>query len=310
MTDTPFRPAAAPSLRARLFRHGVKLLIHPIFARPDLSVEQRRAKLLRLTTLAQFTIPRGSRFSAGVLGGVPLEWTDPPGATRGVLLYLHGGAYVVGAPQVYRELTARFARDAGVRVATLDYRLAPEHPFPAAVDDAVSAYRALLEHTPAERIVVAGDSAGGGLSLALLQRLREEGLPMPAGAALLSPWGDLTGTLPAYTREAHREPLLHVPTLRECGQAYAGSTALDHPQLSPIHADYQGLPPLLIQATDAEVLADDARQIHQRAQAAGVNVALELWPGLWHVWQLFAGLVPEAGEASARMGRWMGARLS
>ena len=125
----------------------------------------------------------------------------------------------------------------------------------AAVDDAVAAYRALLDNTPASRIVVAGDSAGGGLSLALLQRLREEGLPMPAGAALLSPWGDLSGSLPAYTREADREPLLYVPTLRECAVNYAGETPLEHPQLSPIHADYQGLPPLLIQATDAEVLA-------------------------------------------------------
>ncbi len=310
MTESAFVPATAPSLRARVFRQGVRLMIRPIFARQDLSVEQRRRKLLRLTTMAQFTIPKGTRFRQAPLGGVPAEWTDPPGETRGVLLYLHGGAYVVGAPQIYRELTARFARDAQVCVATLDYRLAPEHPFPAAVDDAVAAYRALLDNTPASRIVVAGDSAGGGLSLALLQRLREEGLPMPAGAALLSPWGDLSGSLPAYTREADREPLLYVPTLRECAVNYAGETPLEHPQLSPIHADYQGLPPLLIQATDAEVLADDARRIAERAQAGGVEVRLEMWTGLWHVWQLFAGLVPEAGDATARMGRWLGSRLS
>ncbi|ULQ45250.1 alpha/beta hydrolase [Flagellatimonas centrodinii] len=309
MSDAALFDAGPLSLRARLFRRAVKVLIQPIFARADLSVEQRRQKLLRLTQATQITIPRGSHFESAPLGGIDAEWTRPAGAVRGTLLYLHGGAYVIGAPRVYRELTSRLAREARVRVATIDYRLAPEHPFPAAVDDAVSAYRALLDAEGAERLVIAGDSAGGGLTLACLLRLRDEGLPMPAAAAILSPWGDVTCSLPAMTAEAWREPILNVEALRECGRMYAGDTPADHPQLSPVHADLGGLPPLLIQGTDAEVLADDARQLFAHAQAAGVDVTLEMWPGLWHVWQLFAGLVPEADAATRRLGAFLGRHL-
>ena len=228
------------------------------------------------------------------------EWLRPRGAhpTR-VLLYLHGGGYVLGSLNTHRSLVGSLAQRSGLNVLTINYRKAPDHPFPAALDDARRAYRWLLRqgHQPHD-IVVAGDSAGGGLALALLLALREAGEALPAGGVGLSPWTDLH--LPVATlRRISREEglLLEALQMRTWGGLYAHKTALSHPLLSPAQADLRGLPPLLIQVSTAEVLYDDVVRFTAKARAAGVAVTLQPFEGLVHWWHLFWRFVPEARQA-------------
>jgi len=254
--------------------------------------------------------PRGVTFTADKVGGVPAEWGTPKGATRGVLLYLHGGAYVVGSAHTYRGLNALIARETGVRICGLDYRLAPEHPCPAAIEDALAAYRVLSADVGAAQVVIGGDSAGGGLTLATLQAIRDAGLPLPAGAFMISPWVDLRGSADSLTREAARDPILSAEVMALAAQHYAGTLPLDDPRVSPLLGDLKGLPRLFIQGTDAEIIADDSRALHAAAEAAGVTVTHEEWPGLWHDWQVFSGKVPEATAAARHLAQFVAACLS
>ena len=297
------------SLRARLCRKVVRLTLGPIFSNPDITVEVRRKKLGQLTRLMALLPPGGVTIDPARVGGIPGEWITPKAETQGVVLYLHGGAYVVGTPVTFRALNAQIAREAQVRVCVIDYRLAPEFPCPAAIDDALAAYRALLEQVPASRIVVGGDSAGGGLAMALLLAIREAGLAMPSGAFLISPWIDLRATADSYTREAARDPVLSAEVIRQAAQLYAGDLPLDDPRLSPVLGDLRGLPPLFIQSTEAEILTDDSTALLERAKAAEVSVTLESWPGLWHDWQLFCGKVPEATQAVRHLAQFVAASL-
>ncbi len=240
-------------------------------------------------------------------GGVAAEWVSAPAVDDGRhLLYLHGGAYTQGSLATHRGLVARLSAATRARALHVDYRLAPESPHPAAVEDATAAYRWLVGGgaDPAG-VVVAGDSAGGGLAVVTLVALRDAGDPHPGGAVLLSPWVDLGLTGESATTKASVDPMITVERLRASAEAYAGRAGVDHPLVSPLHADLAGLPPLLVLVGTAEVLLDDATRLAERARGARVHVDLEAWDDLIHVWPAFAPMVPEAVEAITRVGAWV-----
>jgi len=239
--------------------------------------------------------------------GVDAEWIAAPGAVADrAVLYLHGGGYVLGSVKTHRDLIGRISRAAQARMLALNYRLAPEHPFPAAVDDALAGYRYLLDHglKPA-RIAVAGDSAGGGLTVAALVAIRDAGLPLPAAGVCLSPWVDLEEKGESMTTRAKADPVVQREGLIGMAQAYLAGKDPRTPLASPLHADLKGLPPLLIQVGDAETLLDDSTRIAERARAAKVQVQLEVWPEMIHVWQLFASFLPEGQEAVEGIGKYI-----
>jgi cation diffusion facilitator CzcD-associated flavoprotein CzcO/acetyl esterase/lipase len=256
--------------------------------------------------------PRGVRFERAHVGGVPGEWVRPvhPVRTadgRGTVLYLHGGAYCVGSPRSHRAITGHLARFTGRTVFVADYRLAPEHPYPAALDDALACLAALSQD--GEPVALAGDSAGGGLALATALAARARGLPRPAALWLLSPWVDLAiapGPVPSPPGEA----MLGAPWARACAAHYRGDTPASHPGCSPLNADLHGLPPVLIQVGTDELLYGDALRLHDALFTAGVPVHAEVAQRRWHVWQLHAGVLPSATEAVRRAATFLQPALS
>jgi len=257
---------------------------------------------------ADFELPPGLLREATQVGGVPGEWLrTPESREEHILLYLHGGGYAIGSLATYRELVSRLAKATRMRALSLNYRLAPEHPFPAAVQDATAAYRALIAGgAMPEHIAVAGDSAGGGLTLALLLALRDAGEPLPAAAVCLSPWTDLECT--GASADSADDPLLSKEGVVAMGQLYAGGD-LRNPLAAPLHGDLRGLPPLLILAGTREVLLDDATRFAERARAAGVEAELDVREGLTHVWPLFGPCLPESRETVAQISRFLENRL-
>jgi len=240
-------------------------------------------------------------------GGVAAEWIAAAGARddRGVL-YLHGGGYCIGSIKTHRQLAADVSRAAGARVLLIDYRLAPEHPFPAAVDDATRAYRYLLGcGVRPERSAVAGDSAGGGLTVATLLALRDAGAALPAAGVCLSPWFDLTLSGASMESKASVDPIVQRDPLQRMATAYLGGADAKTPLASPLFADLAGLPPLLVQVGTAETLLDDSTRLAERARAAGVAVSLDVWDDMVHVWHAFAFLLPEARQAIERIGAFL-----
>ncbi len=226
------------------------------------------------------------------------------------MLYLHGGGYVIGSPRSHRHLAAAIATAAGSSALLLEYRCAPEAPFPAAVDDAVAAYRWLLDQgVSAGGIAIAGDSAGGGLTVATLLALRDAGLALPAAGVCISPWVDLTCSGASYATKAVADPIVKRAGVDEMARAYLGAADRRTPLASPLFADLRGLPPLLIQVGSEEVLLDDSVQLAERARAAGVDTTLEVWDQMIHVWHWFLPLLDEAEEAVAAVGRFAGARM-
>jgi monoterpene epsilon-lactone hydrolase len=240
-------------------------------------------------------------------GGVPAEWIVAPGAAAGrVILYLHGGGYVIGSINTHRDLASRLSRAAQAHVLVINYRLAPEHPFPAAVDDATAAYRWLLANgTHPAGLAIAGDSAGGGLTVATLVALRDAGQPLPAVAACLSPWVDLEGIGESMTTKASVDPMVQRDGLRKMAAAYLAGQDPRTPLAAPLYADLSGLPPLLIQVGTAETLLDDSTRLAERARKAGVEVTIEPWEDMIHVWQAFASLLPEGQQAVDRIGEFV-----
>ena len=233
------------------------------------------------------------------LGGVPVVIVDTPGTDPSVtVLYLHGGAYALGSAADSVGLAADVSRRVGARAVSVDYRLAPEHPFPAAVDDAVAAYRGLLdEGVPAARIAVVGESAGGGLVAATLAALRDTALPQPCCAAVFSPWVDMTVSGASTQTKADLDPVLTPEALRTRARDYLGEHNPDTPLASPIFADLTGLPPLLIQVGSHEILLDDAIRLASRAADHDVPVELQVWPEVPHVFQGFVALLDDADQA-------------
>jgi monoterpene epsilon-lactone hydrolase len=275
---------------------------------PSASVEKRRAAMERIRERVATDVT----CEPVDAGGVPAEWIAAPGAVKDrVILYLHGGGYVIGSINTHRAMIARIARASNARALAIDYRLAPEHPFPAAVDDATRAYKWLLaQGYKPQKIVIAGDSAGGGLTLATLIALRDSGQPLPAGAVPISPWTDLEGTGESVRSRAEKDPMVAQDNLAESAKQYYGAHDPKDPLVSPLHANFRGLPPMLIQVGDAEILLDDATRVAERAKLAGVDVELEVWDDMIHVWHVFAKLLPEGQQAIDKIGKFVIARTS
>ncbi len=270
---------------------------------PELAERRKRLDALG----SQFGLPADIATEAVTANGVPAEWSAAPGAdTSRALLYLHGGGYVSGSIASHRHMVAEAARQAGIRALSLGYRLAPEDPFPSAIEDAVAGYRFLLDQgfAPA-RIAIGGDSAGGGLTLATLLSLREEGLPLPACAWLVSPWTDLEQSGESMTTLAGVDPMIQPPYLDEIARAYLNGAEPRTPLASPLHAELRGLPPLLVQVGAAETLLDDSVRLAGRAGAADVAVTLEVWPEMIHVWHLFFPQLGAGRRALVSAGRFL-----
>jgi len=255
----------------------------------------------------QYPLPTDVRVETADADGVAAEWTAAPGAeSERVILYLHGGGYTAGSLKSHRHMVAQAGREAKARTMALEYRLAPEHPFPAAVEDTVAGYRFLLSRgfSP-NRIAVAGDSAGGGLTVALLVSLRDAGLPLPACAWCISPWVDLEGTGASMTAKATVDPMVQQGYLIELAEAYLDGVNPRTPLAAPLYADLKGLPPMLIQVGSAETLLDDAVRLAGAAGSADVRVRLEVWPDMIHVWQLFYQQVAAGRRALAEAGAFI-----
>ena len=277
---------------------------------PELDHVTMRANMESMTGL--MPLPADVKAAPVTANGVPAEWVSTPDADRHrVVLYLHGGAYVIGSVNTHRDLVGRISRASGGRVLNVDYRLAPEHPHPAAVDDAVAAYRWLLDQGQAPaKLAVAGDSAGGGLTIATLVALRDAGLPMPAAGVALSPWVDLEGVGESMTTAAHLDPMVQKEHLVRMAKLYLAEHDPRSPLAAPLYADLSGLPPLLIQVGTAETLLDDSTRIAERARKAGVAVTLDVWDDMIHVFQAFAPILPEGQKAVDQIGEYLRARWS
>jgi acetyl esterase/lipase len=264
------------------------------FLRGDRPVQEERADIDALAR--QFIRPpRSVTMQPVQAGGVPAEWMEPRTANDRVILYLHGGGYVICSPATHRGLTGQLARDLPARVLSVDYRLAPENPFPAALEDALAAYRWLLaQGIPAGSIALGGDSAGGGLALSTVVSLREAHQLLPAALFLLSPWTDLTFSGESHRTRAGIDPIFRGRGDTSLATGYAGTHATTEPLISPLFADLRGLPPTLIQVGDEEILLSDSTMLEKALLEAGVEVQLEVWQGMWHVFQVAAPWVSES----------------
>ena len=256
--------------------------------------------------------PAGVTCTPVEAGGVSAEWSVADGADQDkVILYVHGGGYVMGSAGSHRDMTGRLSQAAGARVLSLNYRLAPEHPFPAPVDDALAAYRWLLgQGIQASNIAIAGDSAGGGLALAALIAIRDAGEPVPAAGIGISPWVDMEGTGESMTTRAAVDPVVQKEGLLGMAKLYLGDADPKNPLAAPLHANLAGLPPLLIQVGDSETLLDDATRITERARKADVDVTLKIWDEMPHVWHLFAPILPEGRQAIEEIGAFFKERTA
>jgi monoterpene epsilon-lactone hydrolase len=293
-----------PSLRARLTNAFLRLATKRRW-RPDLDVHKTRERVRRMDA----RLSRGaSEFSVEQvdINGVPATWHGAPALReRGTLLYFHGGAWCLHLPGAYRRLAARLAELTGLRVLLPDYRLAPECPFPAAVDDALTSYRWLLDQGYAQRpFAIAGDSAGGSLALVTMMRARDASLPLPACAALLSPSTDLTMSGPSMGYNERADPMFAHQALGLVPDLYCPGIAASHPWLSPLFGQWQGLPPLVFHVGSTEMLLDDSVRAHDRAVAAGVDARIHVWRGLPHVAPLFT-FMPEADRMLGEVARFI-----
>lgn len=298
----------ALSLQSRVARAVIpgffRTTVKPLWGSP-LPVTWQRSITNKLLSgpLTRLLVPGGVTIGSVQRHGVATEVITPKaGASDQVVYFLHGGGYVLCTPQTHRPLTARLALALNATTYVPDYRLAPEHPFPAALDDALAGYEALLaQGIAADKIVMMGDSAGGGLALATALAIRDRGLPLPRQLVLISPWTDLTQSGASIALKAGVDAVLSEAWLKAKIRDYAGNTPVDHPLVSPLFADLRGLPPTLVQVGTEEVLFSDSERLAERAGAAGWPLQLQVYEGLWHDFQLFAAVLPEAAEAVAEI---------
>jgi epsilon-lactone hydrolase len=273
-------------------------------------VAERRQRLDALGS--NYTLDPGIRLEPAQVNQIEAEWATAPGADPSrAILYIHGGGYISGSLLSHRGLATEAGRAAGARVLTLAYRRAPENPFPAAVEDVVDAYRFMLDQglSPG-RIAVAGDSAGGGLTLALMIAARDRGLPLPACGWCISPWVDLGCSSASMETKAAVDPIIQKPYLLEVAAAYLGQTDPRTPLASPLYADLRGLPPLLVQVGSAETLLDDSIMLAGVAGAADVRITLEIWPEMIHAWPLFHRQLTGGRKAIEHAGAFIRAALA
>lgn len=257
---------------------------------------------------AHVRVPAGMTHAVVFANGVRCEWFVPDASPEDqALLYMHGGGFVFGMSSRHRALVACLAQKMHVRVLMVDYRVAPEHPFPAALDDCVTAYRWLLQQgLRAQNVVIAGDSAGGNLTLTTLMKLRDAGDPMPAAAACLSPVANFAEN--ARLSTSFRDPLLHPKAASFYNKSYVADSDAHNPLISPVFGDWSGLPPLLIHAGEDEALRDDAVRVETLAKEAGVDARLEIYPQMWHVWQLYLAM-PQAAQSLDAIAQFLTAHL-
>jgi epsilon-lactone hydrolase len=299
------------SLQNRLLTWALRRWIKP-GSRRDQDVFASRVRTGRVPFGAK--LAPGWRIRAERGAALNGEWIEPVAPNHPAhgrcILYFHGGAYIAMSPRTHRSVTSRLAAGADTRLFALDYRLAPEHPFPAALEDALAAWRAVSAGTPPSRIVVAGDSAGGGLTLALLIALRDAGDQPPAAAVLFSPWTDLAATGNSLIDNDAADPMFFGSWVAPMARYYLGDTPATNPLASPFYADLTGLPPLLFQVGDCEVLLDDSRRVAENAMRSGVEVTLRIWPGVPHAWQVFAPILPEGRAALREAGAFIRSKLA
>ncbi|MGP4843866.1 alpha/beta hydrolase [Marinobacter sp. 1Y8] len=276
----------------RVLRTTMQALVKPILT-PALPVSVQRT-LIRQAYRAS-TPPRRTSFSSGSIQGIPYHQVTCNPNGRRAILYLHGGAYIIGSSETHRGITGHIAKATGCALFVPDYRLAPEHPYPAALDDALAMYQHLLalDYSP-EEISVIGDSAGGGLAIALALRLKAEQLPLPSSLVVMSPWVDLTHQ---QLHVPDAEPVLQLRWIQNAAKLYSNGMPLTDPLISPVYGDLAGLPPILIQVGSQEILLNDARRLAEKAKADGVSVTLTEHHKLWHVFQIHAGALAEANHA-------------
>jgi acetyl esterase/lipase len=255
----------------------------------------------------QFPVPGDATVEPITVNGVKAEWTSTPGADASkAILYLHGGGYVLGSLDSHRHVAVEIGRVSGTRTLALDYRLAPEHPFPAPVEDTVAAYRYLLDSGIAPRnICIAGDSAGGGLAVGAMLAFKEAGLPLPGCAWALSPWVDMEALAPSYADRAATDPTVQREGILWMARTYMGDADPKHPHAAPIHGDLTGLPPMLIQVGSVETLLDDSLMLARRAAIAGIPVELQIWPEMIHVWHLFFPILSDGRKSLASGGAFV-----
>jgi epsilon-lactone hydrolase len=254
-----------------------------------------------------FGLPADVTVEPVTANGVPAEWTSTPGADPDkAILYLHGGGYVICSLDSHRHLVAEAGRAAGTRTLAIDYRLAPEHPFPAPVEDTVAAYRYLLDRgLKPKRIALAGDSAGGGLVVGALLAIREAGLPLPACGWCISPWVDMEALGQSFTDRAETDPTVQRATIQMMAQMYLGGANPRHPHAAPLYGDLRGLPPLLIQVGSVETLLDDSISLARKAGTADVPVELQIWPEMIHIWHIFFPMLSAGRRAIASGGAFV-----
>jgi acetyl esterase/lipase len=272
---------------------------------PTTTLQEMRKGWDDLFANVKYTV--GAKSEKVDAGGVKAEWIVAPNAASDrAILYLHGGGYVLGSIHSHRDMCERLSRAAQARVLALDYRLAPEHPFPAAVDDATAAYRWLIKqgYKP-KKMAIAGDSAGGGLTFATLLALKKAGDPMPACATPISPWVDLEGNGESMTKRDEIDPMVHKPMILNMAATYLGGKSAKDPLAAPLHGDLTGLPPLLIHVGERETLYDDAKRMYEKAKQAGVPVELDETKGQIHVWHIFASRLDEGEAAIQKLGAFI-----
>jgi monoterpene epsilon-lactone hydrolase len=256
-------------------------------------------------------IPKDMQVERIKIDNLPAAWIHPSNADQEiVMLHLHGGGYVTGSIDSHLMMCVPMAQTLKMNLLLPEYRLAPEFPFPAALEDALKTYRWLLaQGYQPENIVISGDSAGGGLSLATVLALREAGEPLPAAVVSLSPWADLTHKGQSHVTKAESEAVLKMDVLKEWALCYTDAANLTNPLISPVYADFQGFPPLLIQVGSEEILLDDALMVAEKAKADGVDVTLKIRDGLWHVWPVLGDLIPESRMAFDEIGQFIRAHV-
>ena len=289
-------------MKRALLSTTIRTLFKPILSpRVPIALQRQLTKSGGLISVPA----RGIRSSRTTLREVPaLHYHGKDTSPDHALLFLHGGGYVLGMTSHLR-FAGWMCRASGAQTYMIDYRLAPEHPYPAAIEDATAAYLALLEQYPAGHIVIAGDSAGGNLALATAVAIRDSKLPLPAALGLISPWVDLTHSGETIQTHAQRDPMIRPDWGRANARHYAGGTPLDDPRISPLFAELKGLPPMLIHVGSEETLLSDAERLAESAGIAGVDVRLHRYDGLWHDFQLHAGVLPESGQSIVEMGEFL-----
>jgi acetyl esterase/lipase len=288
-----------PSLRARILSAWIRAIVRRRDWGSEDQLTRRARKLFGYPGPLQRLHTGGIKVTPVAESAVNGEWVVPQRVKPGLILYMHGGGYVSCSAATHRPITAALARLTGRRVFSLDYRLAPEHRFPAALDDAVAAYRWILENQAIDptELAVAGDSAGGGLTLALLVKVRELGLPMPACAVCFSAWTDLAGMGQSLKDNANLDAMFRPENISDFARAYLGTASARDPLASPVYASLEGLPPLLLHVGSTEILLDDSRRVHEAIVQAGGTTHLKVFDDVSHGWQVLKGIVPEAAQS-------------